>query len=54
MRTCSPKLTYKQIREKEFPVDKAYEEDRRRMLIRDFNKAKNIIKNIENDIQVWW
>jgi len=37
MRTCSPKLTYKQIREKEFPVER-----------------RIIIKNIENDIQVWW
>ena len=54
MRTSSPKVTYRDIREKEFPQDKASEETRRRALIKDSNNAKKIIHNIEKDIQVWW
>jgi hypothetical protein len=54
MRTCSPKVTYKDICEKEFPRDNASEENRRRALITDFNNAKKIIHNIEKDIQIWW
>jgi hypothetical protein len=54
MRSCSPKVTYKDIREKEFPRDHSSEENRRRALIKDFNKAKKIINNIENNVQIWW
>ncbi len=54
MRICKPKVTYRDIREKEFPEDKASEENRRRALINDFNKAKQIINNIEHDVQIWW
>jgi len=54
MRICTPKVTYKDIREKEFPGDKSSEENRRRALIKDFNNAKKIIENIENNVQIWW
>ena len=54
MRTSNPKVTYKDIAKKEFPGDNASEEIRRRALITDFNKAKKIIKNIEDNVQIWW
>jgi excinuclease UvrABC nuclease subunit len=53
MRTSSPKVPYKEICEKIYP-NIAFGENRRRALIKDFNNAKEIIHNIEKDIQIWW
>jgi hypothetical protein len=54
MRTSNPRVPYKDIAKKEFPRDNTFEENRRRALITDFNKARKIIKNIEKDAQIWW
>jgi hypothetical protein len=53
MRTSNPRVTFREISKKEFPRLN-YGENQRRALIKDFNNAKKIIKNIESDAPIWW
>jgi len=53
MRTKEPRITYREIQKKLYPKIE-YTDNTRRARINDFNKAKNIINNIEKGKFFYW